>query len=346
MIDGRRRAARLAVPLALLLAAGVPAVGLSGAAGAQDRAAEELRFGPADLTVPSGVRVLARVPAALTGRPLPASAFAARQAGRPVAVTADQLADGDAQLVLAVDTSTSPEALAAQQSAAADLLRTLPPDLPTVVLPGGTPTTARAAVRQVGALAPGTAGLLDGLPAPVPGRRWLVAYADCPALDRLPAAPDARDLRVHLLVSGSGCADRARALVAPTGGTARTGLGEPGQLVAATDATSAELLGEYRLQIAADRGAGPIAVSVTSSGLVAQASVPLPVPIGSGGPPPPGAGAAGPAPSPTATVLARPPADAADLPRGPVVLAIVLVALGAAGLLLLLATAPEPEEAD
>ncbi len=339
---GGRRAARLAVPLALLLVSGLPA-----AAGAQDRAAEELRFGPADLTVPSGVRVLARVPAALTGRPLPGSAFAARQAGRPVAVTAERLADGDAQLVVAVDTSTSPEALAAQQSAAADLLRALPPDLPAVVLPGGSPTTARAAVEQVGALVPGTAGLLDGLPPPIPGRRWLVAYADCPALDRLPAAPDARDLRVHLLVSGSGCADRARALVAPTGGTARTGLTEPGRLVAAADATAAELLGEYRLQIAADRDAGPIAVSVTSSGLVAQASVPLPVPIGSGGSPPSGAGAPpGPGASATETALARSPADAAGLPRGPVVLAIVLVALGASGLLLLLASAPEPDEAD
>ncbi len=312
---------------------------------------EELRLGPPDLSGPDAVRVLATVPAPLTGRPLRDTAFTARQGGREVNVTAERVADGDVQLVLAIDSTVEPQALAREQAAAADLLRALPPKLPTLVLPGGTLTTARAALAEVGALTPRPAGLLQGLPDAPRGHRWLVLITGCPALERLPAAPAEGNLQVSVLAGADECAQRAQALAARGGGIARAGLDLP-ELIAAVDRVSEHLLGQYRLRIAAERSAGPVEISVAANSLVVQARLPLPATApGSGsGTSSPSAGASGTrgpgigAPAPGGA--ASPAAEAAqsqptELPRGPVMLALVLVALGV-GLLVLLATMHEP----
>lgn len=368
---GRRglpRAGRLGS--ALLATLLVPALAVSGSAQPPDAlpsvtgpaaptpapavghpAQEELRLGPPDLSGPEAVRVLATVPTPLTGRPLRDAAFTARQGGREVDVTAERMADGDVQLVLAIDSTVEPQALAREQAAAVDLLRALPPKLPTLVLPGGTLTTARAALTQVGALTPRPADLLQGLPDASRGRRWLVLITGCPALERLPAPPAEGDLQVSVLAEGDECAQRAQALAVPGGGVARAGLDLP-ELIAAVDRVSADLLGQYRLRIAAERSAGPIDISLAASSLVVQARLPLPATApGSGsGTSLPSAGASGMggpgigAPAPGGAAL--PAAEAAqtqrgELPRVPVILALVLVTLGV-GLLVLLATRREP----
>ena len=272
---GRHRYASLLVPALLLaLAPAGPALSAGAAAAASDRRAQPLRLDAPEVPARGAVRVLAHVPAAMSRRALPDSVFSARQDGRPIDVAGRRVAD-EAHLVLAVDTTVDRQVLAAEQAAAADLLRALPPDLPTVVLPGGVPTTARQAVSQVGALRPGSADLLAGRPETASGPGWLVAFSDCPALERLPAPLGSPDLPVSLLVTGSACDERARTLVAPTGGTVRTGLADPSRLIAASDQVAAELLGQYRLRLAADSAGGPVQVVVASSGLVAQASLPL-----------------------------------------------------------------------
>lgn len=219
--------------------------------------------------------MVARVPDALTGRVLPDTAFAAEQDGREVPVTGVRLAEDYAHLVLAVDTAVEPDVLAAHQAAAADLLRALPAELPSFVLPSGAATTARRAVLDVGALRPGDGDLWEGLPEHPSGRRWLVALTDCAGVQRLPEPSAPADAQLSLLVTGSGCEERARALAAATGGTVRTGLEDPAQAVAAADAVAADLLGQYRLEIAADGASGPVAITVTSAGVTASGQVPV-----------------------------------------------------------------------
>lgn len=270
----RRGSGRTAWWGVALLCAPVCALATAAPAGAAPRTAEQLPLEAPEVTATGEVRVVARVPDTLTGRALPATAFTAEQAGRDVPVTAVRLAEDDTHLVLVVDTAVEPDVLAAQQAAAADLLRALPPELPSLVRPGGAATTASRAVLDVGALRPGDADLGRGLPEHPSGRQWLVVLTDCAGVERLPESSGTAEAQLWLLVTGSGCQERARELAVATGGTARTGLAGPAQAVAAADAVAADLLGQYRLEVAAQSASGPVEVTVASAGLTARGLVP------------------------------------------------------------------------
>ena len=331
--------------LALLPALGAPAAAagrgpLQAAPLAQAvGSAQDLRLGRPE-TGPDGIRVLATVPASLSARELPQQAFSVRQAGAEVPVVAERLADGGAaQLVLGVDTSGSENDVKVLQAAAADLLRLLPPGLPTTVLPGSAQRPAAEAVADVGRLAPGPTGLLEGLPPADERRRWLVLLTGCPALERLPAAPSAGDVQVSVLTRGEECGQRATALAAPGRGVVRTDLSLT-ELLVAVDEVAADLLGQYRLRVQADPARGPLEVVVSASGLVAQAALPLPAP--SGGAPAPSS------PPPVADPSAPPTASGGSsgfprsgLPRTPVVLAVALIVLGIVGLLAVVVRPPQ-----
>ncbi len=302
--------------------------------------AQDLRLGRPE-PGPDGIRVLATVPSSLSGRELPEQAFTVRQGGLPVPVDVERLADGDAvQLVLGVDTSGSEADVQVLQAAAADLLRLMPPDLPTTVLPGSAQRPAAEAVADVGRLAPGPTGLLEGLPAADARRRWLVLLTGCPALERLPTAPSAGDVQVSVLTRGEECGQRAAALAAPGRGVVRTDLSLK-ELLVAVDEVAADLLGQYRLRVEADPARGPLDVLVSASGLVAQAPLPLPAPPG-GAPAPAGPSAADPSPPP-ASAAGGSSSDVprSGLPRTPVVLAVALIALGVGGLLAVLVRPPQ-----
>lgn len=251
------------------------ALAVAAPVAAAPRGAEQLRLEAPEVTATGEVRVLAHVPEAFSGRALPDSAFAAEQDGREVPVTGVRLAEDDAHLVLAVDTGVEPDVLAVHQSAAADLLRALPAELPSFVLPSGAATTARRAVLDVGALRPGDGDLWKDLPEHPSGRRWLVVLTDCPGVQRLPEPSAPADGQLSLLVTGSGCEERARGLASATGGTAHTGLDDPARAVAAADAVAADLLGQYRLEVAADEEAGPVTLTVASAGLTARGQLPV-----------------------------------------------------------------------
>lgn len=279
MVSTRRPAAVLGA-----LALGALALGPGSAAAATPvvEAAIEAPGGvrlSAPMPADGGLSVLARVPDALTGQPLQDSAFSARQGDRPVAVTVERVVDGPAQLVLGFDTSEDAAALLAEQSAAADLLRTLPMDLPTVVLPGGTGGTVLNAFVRIGALRPGAGGLLEGLGSAPEGSRFVVLLTGCPSLQEAAASEAADELRsaaqVHVLVLGSGCEQLAAELAGPSGGVARTGLGA-GRLVAAVDAVSREVNGTYRLRLDADPMGEPVLVRAFGAGSTAEGRLELP----------------------------------------------------------------------
>ena len=264
---------RAAVCLGVALLAG-PAASAATAAGAPD----EVRLSapePAD----GGVTLLARVPDALTGMPLQASDFTARQGDRTLAVSVERALDGPAQLVLALDTSRGARALAAEQSAAADLLRTLPMTLPTVVLPGGTGGTVRDALTRLSALRPGAGGLLDGLGEAPEGRRVAVLLTGCPALQAAVGTAQAALLappaQVHVLALDAGCEQAAAGLAVPGGGVSRGDL-DAGRLLAGVDAVSREVNGTYRLRLDADPAGEPVQVRAAAAGTEATGVLELP----------------------------------------------------------------------
>ena len=280
-------------------AGGLPLGGLppGGVAQAAD---EPLVLQDVDLSSPAGVSVVATVPSVLSGRPLPPAAFSARQGAAVRPATAQRVVDGPAELVLAVDTSV-PAALPFAQSAAADLLRMLPPGLPTVVLPGGARGTTRSALDLVGSLRPGRSGLLDDLPAAPQGRRLLVLLTGCRGLERI-EEPTGSDQHVSVLVTERGCEERARE-VAGEAGLVRTGLAGV-RLLPAVDDVGRQVLGQYRVQVEADATGGPLDLTVEDGGISASSVLRLatqtPSPAAGAGP----GTSAEPGPLPSAAVAA------------------------------------------
>ncbi len=269
MVPTRRAAVSLAA--ALLVAAGAP-----GAHAVE--APDQLRLSapePAD----GGLTLLARVPDALSAVPLDASDVTARQGGRDLAVRVERVVEGPAQLVLALDTTAGDERLALQQAAAADLLRTLPLTLPTVVLPGGTGGTVRDALTRVSALRPGDGGLLDGLGEAPEGSRVAVLLTGCPALEEAAATEQAGLLtapaQVHVLALDAGCEQTAASLADPVGGVARGDL-DAGRLLAGADAVGRDVNGTYRLHLDADPAGGPVEVRAVGAGTGAEGVLELP----------------------------------------------------------------------
>ena len=257
-----RRAAATAAALVLAL---------GGAAAAAERT-DEVRLS-APRAADGGLTLLARVPDALTGMTLDASAFSARQGDRELAVSVERVVESSAQLVLGLDTSAGLAPLLAEQAAAADLLRTMPSTLPTVLLPGGTGGTALDALTRISALRPGAGGLLEGLGDAPAGRRVVVLLTGCAALDAAAATEQAAALappaQVHVLALDAGCETTAAELVAPSGGVARTDL-DAGRLLAGVDAVSREVNGTYRLSVDADPAGEPVEVRAAGAGTSAQ----------------------------------------------------------------------------
>ena len=290
---------------------------------------EPLPLQDVDLSDPPLVTLVATVPGMLSGRALPSTAFSAQQGEQVLPLTVTRVVDGPAELVLALDTSDA-SSLAYEQSAAADLLRSLPPGLPTVVLPTGQRGTAVSALETVAALREGPAELLDGLPAPAQGRRLLVLLGSCDALSGVTGRTAAADEQVSVLATGD-CTDEAAEL-AGEAGVARSGL-QGMELLSAVDDVGRALLGQYRLQVDALPDGGPVQLTVRTDDLVASAALPL---ADSGSGSSSGSGATGTSATGDAGPGDAGPGDA--LPRTPVVLAALLAAgTGAAVLASLLA---------
>ena len=286
-------------------------VALGGGTATAAAQSDEVRLS-APVPAAGGLTLLARVPDALSGMSLEASDFTARQGDRDLEVQVQRVVEGPGQLVLGLDTSNGARALAVEQSAAADLLRTLPLTLPTVVLPGGTGGTVRDALTRISALRPADDGLLGGLGEPPEGRRVVVLLTGCDALEAAATTEEAGMLdapaQVHVLALDDGCEQTAAALAAPGGGIARTALGAGG-LLAGIDAVGREVNGTYSLRLDADPSGEPVQVRAVGAGTTAEGVLELP-----GGRP-----------------AALPVPDEGGLPGGPVAVAAGLLALLAAG---------------
>ena len=288
----------------LLLSGGLTVPGLAGPAAADDQLQlSGVQLSPDDRVLTAVVTV----PLLLSTRQLPAAAFTASQDGRPLPLSAMRVVESPSELVVVLDTSVPVPQLAAEQSAAADLLRALPPDLPTTVLPGGDRTTARSAIGDVASLAPRRAALLDGLPDTPSVRRLVVVLAACPAVDAERRTVGGGQTQVSVLATEAGCGAAAGRLAGPEPGVVRLGLDTPG-LFAAADQVSRLLLGQYALRTEPGVGPGPVQLTVHDGATSAALTF---APASS-------------APGPAVSVRRR----------GPLVVAVVLLVLALTGLAL------------
>lgn len=262
--------ALLTAGLVLAAATGGLALGGPGAAAAP----EQLRLTRPALSGDRTLTVSANIPDVLSSLPVDPGAFTAAQGERQVPVTSTRLLAGPTELVIVLDTNGDPLTVGAEQAAASDLLRALPPELPTTVLPGGSRTTARQAFESVGAVTRGFTGLLDGLPAATAAPRIVVLLAGCAALDaeRRPLAGPGTE--VFVLAPDAGCGAAALRLSGADPGAARLGLGATG-LLGATDEVARDLLGRYVLQIGPGLTDEPVQVTVRVGSAVAAATTTL-----------------------------------------------------------------------
>lgn len=269
---------------------------------------EDLQLSAVGVSAQHELSLVATVPAVLSSTDLSTAAFTATQGGRPVAVTATRVVDGPFELVLALDTSADAGTLRAQESAAADLLRALPAQTPTVVLPGAVRTTAVGALPVLARLGPGSGRLLDGLPATTAVRRLVVVLADCPALDGETRSAGGPGTEVSVLAMGTGCGAGAARVAGPDPGIVSTGLDVSG-LLGGVDQVARAVLGQYVVRSTSAIASGDVQVTLHAGTAVASATA----------------------------VLAQPTATAVRGSRGdravwPVAAAAVLVAVVAAAL--------------
>jgi len=271
----------------------------------------DLDLSTARTTADLVLTVTATVPRLMTATALPSTAFTAVQDGRPVSLTSTRVVSSPAQLVVVLDGSVAGEQLSAVQSAAGDLLRSVPSQLPTTVLPGVEPTTARSALERLADLRQQPGGLLDGLAGAPTVRRLVVVIATCRAIDAEQRVIGGTDTQVSVLATGADCGAAAHRLAGPDPGVVRIGLDGPG-LLGAVDAVSRALLGQYVLRIDTSGRASPVEVTVRNGDTVASASVRVP-------------------PLPTAAI---PAAGGAGQRRGPLLAAATLALLAALALTL------------
>ncbi|HEU0102606.1 MAG TPA: hypothetical protein VFR07_09830 [Mycobacteriales bacterium] len=243
---------------------------------------QELRLSAPLLSPDRVLTVLATVPATLSGAALPEGSFTASQDGRPVPVTATRVADGPVELVLVLDVSGA--TLGAEQAAAVDLLRAVPSQTPTTVLPGGDRTTARSALERVSGLTAAPGGrLLDGLPEEPLVRRNVVVLAGCAAVNAEQRSVPGVRTQVSVLSLGPGCEVSAPRLAGLTPGVVRSGL-SAGGLVGAADEVAQNLLGQYEVRTGGPVDASPVEVAVRAGTGVLVAAIAVPSAVAAPGP--------------------------------------------------------------
>jgi hypothetical protein len=266
---------RRAAPAALAL--GVLLLGLAPLASAADGDLVVTQPSP---TADGGLSVTVTLPRALSTRALAPGALTAQQSGQPVAVAAERVVDGPFEVVLVLDVTGGALALAEEKSAAADLLRSLPPATPTTVLPGGGTGTAAEALVLLEQATPGTSALLDGLSTATSSQRAVVVLTGCPALseESRPAA-EGTGTTVSVLVREVDCRAAAARLAGGDPGVVRTGLDAPG-LLAAVDDVSRSLLGRYAVTLEGPLTPAPVELVLAAQPEPASASVLPPQDLG------------------------------------------------------------------
>ncbi|PZS25021.1 MAG: hypothetical protein DLM59_20830 [Pseudonocardiales bacterium] len=243
-----------------------------------------------------GARLTVAVPSTLARQALPVSAFHVRQAGHPLPVTVRRLTDAGMDVFLVLDTTVRRDTFAAEQSSAADLLRSLPTgvriattttDLGALHVPeavSGSLSALRtlAAVRpQATTFLPERLNAIAALPVG-PRRRVIVLLTDCLKPDMgdlspLRTALATGKLQLDVVAPGAGCPSELSLLAGSAGGLAVTG-DVLGRLDQALDAVLLDLLGQYQLSVAGSPDRRLMTVTVDYAGVHSTTGVPSRVP--------------------------------------------------------------------
>lgn len=253
-------------------------------------AAPSLRIASVAVTDGSNARLAVVVPPLLAGRDVPASAFHVTQAGRSLPVRVRRVADAGFDVYLLIDTTVAAATLAAVQSAAADLLRNLPPGVRTA--------TADAGLLSVPPVQPGTTAALRDLAAARPlsttflrealstiisrptidRRRVVVLLTDCGEQDLGDLNPVENaladgDQQLDVVAAGAGCPAQLSSLATGSGGLAVRDT-PVDRLDQAVDTMLFDLLGQYRLSVPWSPDGAPLTVAVDYAGVRSAAVVP------------------------------------------------------------------------
>jgi len=283
----RRTSARLAMATsaAALLAAG------SGGAGAAATVAPSLRVATVSTTGDPDLVVV--VPATVAAQAVPPSAFRVRQGGRVLRISANRITDEGLDVHVVLDTSAANTSLAAEQGAASDLLRNLPPQVRTATETSGGLVHAPQAGR-VSALQTLAQVRSDPAATPFETSTTLTAIASSPTGDRsrilvllTGCRPDTapgfpalgRTLargrqQLDVLAAGSPCGPALAAQARNSGGLGVTGT-PPERLAEAVDTITYDILGQYRLTVRNAQSTSPLDVEMDYAGVHASTTVAL-----------------------------------------------------------------------
>ncbi len=279
----------LALTICALAAVFCPPVDASAAP------APSLRLASAESPDGPNARLVVVVPPLLAMQHVPASAFQVTQAGRTLPVTVRRVVDAGLDVYVLLDTAVAGTTLAAEQSAAADLLRNLPPAVRTATatarsaaggfsIPSAQPGNA-AALRALAAVRPQRTAFLGETLNTIAGmpigdrRRVIVVLSDCRGpgvrdLGPLVPALGSGDRQLDVVAPGPGCPPQLSSLASGAGGLAMVG-GPVTGLRRALATVLFDLLGQYRLSVPVSRDRRPLSVSVAFAGVRVTTDVPL-----------------------------------------------------------------------
>ncbi|MEP6695998.1 MAG: GNAT family N-acetyltransferase [Pseudonocardiales bacterium] len=255
--------------------------------------------------------IVVAVPAGLAAQPLPTSAFQVTQAGSTLPLTVQRVADAGLEVYIVLDTAVAKPTLAAEQSAASELLRKLPPAVRTAavgsgagyVVPSAQPGNVTA-LHDLSVITPRPTTSLNPTLTAIATlhtdgrRRVIVLMTDCHAtgaahLRSFGAALGhaGSDQQLDVVAPGSDCARELPSLAARSGGLSVLGQ-SLARLDQAVDTLLLDLLGQYRLSVLAAARGPALTVTVDQGGVrastvVAAASarrrIPAPAPAHKGG---------------------------------------------------------------
>ncbi len=272
---------------ALAVAVIAPAAPAAGAVGAAEDSSLRLagvRFGAA-------TQLVVAVPPDLARQALPDSAFHVIQDGRGLPLSVQRVTDGGLDVYVVLDTAVPRPTLAAEQSAAVELLRNLPPSVRTAAVgsagsavPAAQPGNATA-LRDLSVITPqATASPTPALTAiaalPADGRRRaIVLLTDCHAAAAAHLQPLAaslgrgdRDQQLDVVAPGSGCPQDLPSLATRAGGLAVVGQ-SLARVDQALDTVLLDLLGQYRVTLPASARGKSLTVTVDQAGARASTDI-------------------------------------------------------------------------
>jgi len=236
--------------------------------------------------------VVVAVPWELSNRALPPSAFGMRQGGLTVPIKVRRVAETGLDVHVVIDPAGTNTAAVWQKSAAADLLRLLPPTVRTSVATahGGVRDPRQgnaAALRALAEVQPRPAAPVDRTLNQIAGaarngrKHLIVPITSCPQnsttdIKPLKGALSNGTSQLDIIGFGRGCRSRLLPLARDHGGltlaTAR-----PSQLAQAVDTIAYDTLGQYQLSLLAPAKATALVLTVDFAGVHAASRLRLPI---------------------------------------------------------------------